>query len=313
MHLEQSFRFLKPCVRILYCLTLLLKTRMQEIRNILVAVDFSESSMNALDTAMHIAARHQSKVYILNVIDKSLDFGLNADEAYVSDSSIVNNAGNILNALAASLYKAHQILPAILLTEGFVFAEILKAAIQNRIELIVMGSHGASGYREFFIGSNTYNVFKNAHCPVLTIPPQKKWRQFKNVLYPVRPVSGALTRLDLLSGIVHQDQNQLNVLGLSYRKNEEDKNVLAQMISEMEEKYEHKPLNAKAIYNGRKNVAEDVLETSLQTSADLIVITPSLDITYKHFFVGPNMQRIINQAKVPVLSLKRIASPAYSL
>lgn len=275
-----------------------------------MAVDFSESSMNALETAMHVASRQKSNVYIINVIDKSLDFGLNAEDAYVSDSSIINNADNILNALAASLFKTHGILPHILLAKGFVFAEILKAAVQNGAELIIVGMHGASGYRECFIGSNTYNVFKNAHCPVLAIPQQKKWRSFKKVLYPVRPVSGALARLDLLSSLMHPSQSVLDVLGLSYRKNEEDKNALEQMVKEIGEKYDTKQFRANAIYNGSKNVAEDVLTTSSQTNADLVVVTPSLDVTYKHFFVGPNMQRIIHHSKVPILSLKRIAVPA---
>jgi nucleotide-binding universal stress UspA family protein len=283
---------------------------MQKIRNILVAVDFGEASMNALETAMIIGARHKADITIINVIDKSLDFVINAENAYVSDSSILNNAGNILNALANSLQMAHGIMPKVLLTEGFVFAEILKASLHLKSELIVMGTHGASGYRECFIGSNTYNVFKHSYCPVLTIPPQKKYKQFKKVLFPVRPVNGALARFDFLLSLIHSNSS-LEVLGLSHRKNDDDKSMLEQLVKDAEEKISSDKMTTKAVYNGKQNVAQDVLETSLQLQSDLIVVSSTIDVTFKHFFVGPNTQRIINQAKVPVLSLRRLATPTF--
>lgn len=42
-----------------------------------------------------------------------------------------------------------------------------------------------------------------------------------------------------------------------------------------------------------------------QIAVDLILLTPSIDITYKQQFIGPHTQRIIHQAKVPVLIMKR--------
>lgn len=54
-----------------------------------------------------------------------------------------------------------------------------------------MGTHGASGFREFFIGTNAFAVVKHAPCPVLTVPPNRKWESFSNILFPVRNTARA--------------------------------------------------------------------------------------------------------------------------
>jgi nucleotide-binding universal stress UspA family protein len=78
------------------------------------------------------------------------------------------------------------------------------------------------------------------------------------------------------------------------------------MIDELKDKLEGDNVKVSAKYNYGKNVADDVLVAAEQTKADLVVITPLVDVANKHFFVGPNSQRIINHARVPVLSVRRI-------
>ena len=56
---------------------------------------------------------------------------------------------------------------------------IIKTASDNDVDLIIMGTHGASGVREFFIGSTAQQVIKISSCPVLTVPSNQKVVNFK--------------------------------------------------------------------------------------------------------------------------------------
>ncbi len=279
------------------------------IRNILVPVDFSETSLNALETALTIARRHQSTVQILHVIDNTFDFTL-AGDGYNTSSNFLDNSSDILQALAGSIYQKHQIMPAVISEEGHVSNCIVKNAITQKADLMVMGTHGASGIREGFIGSNAYGVIKHASCPVLTIPPKKKWGDFKRVLFPVKPISSALSRYEFVRELIARTNCSLEVLGLSCSRSGNDAEVIAEMIDEFKDTLAADKVHVSTKYNYGKNVADDVLKTAAGLKADLIVLTPLVDVTNKHFFVGPNTQRIVNYARVPVLSVRRITTPS---
>jgi hypothetical protein len=71
--------------------------------------------------------------------------------------------------------------------EGIPGQIIVKTAWKIKIDLVIMGTQGVSGFRDFFIGSTSYYVIKRASCPVLCIPEGKKWFEFNKILFPVRP------------------------------------------------------------------------------------------------------------------------------
>jgi nucleotide-binding universal stress UspA family protein len=280
------------------------------IKNILVPVDFGENSLNALETAIAIAKLHGATLHLLHVVDNSFDF-LSHGDTYIAMSSITSNSGDILQALAGSLAQKHKVMPKVLLVEGCVYQTIVKEGIAHTADLIVMGTHGASGQRDAFVGTNTYNVFKHAHCAVLAIPGGRKWSQFRRVLFPVRLVVGALARYDFVRGLLNPGAASLEVLGLSYNKNENEKSMMEDLVSEIKDKLNEDKVAANISCLSGRNIVDNILTHSEQKSTDLIVISPSVDIASKHFYIGPNAQRIIHQAKVPVLNVKRVAVPAF--
>lgn len=64
-----------------------------------------------------------------------------------------------------------------------VFSELNNVAKEQNIDLIVMGSHGSTGFNEIFIGSNTEKVVRNSDVPVLVIKEQKSNFIIKNILF----------------------------------------------------------------------------------------------------------------------------------
>jgi nucleotide-binding universal stress UspA family protein len=142
-----------------------------KINNVLVPVDLSESSLNALDTAVNIAKKHQAGLKILYVEEYSFRTMQDVSSSYFANTI---NSADIINALVGAIQHRHSIKPVVLQEEGNVSDMIIKTSFLHHTDLIVMGSHGASGYRDGFIGNNTYNVIKYAACPVLSVPHKKK-------------------------------------------------------------------------------------------------------------------------------------------
>jgi Universal stress protein UspA and related nucleotide-binding proteins len=269
------------------------------IQKILVPVDFSESSLNALETAIDIAARNKATIQILHVSDAII----HADNT--GNPNALENEKQIFDAMAGSILQKHGVSSEILFMEGFVGPTIVKTAFLNKPDLIVMGAHGASGFRELFIGSNTYYVVKFSACPVLIIPEGDKWLGFQRMLYPARTTYGALQRYEFVRNLVKGESSSLEFLGLSVNRDTEEENAMRSMADKLKVRKSEQKIQFAVTFSNEKNVAKEVLDYADRTNADLIVISPALDVVNKQFFVGPFSQRIINHAKVPVLHIHK--------
>ena len=266
-----------------------------KISKILVPIDLSESSFNALDTAAMLAKKHNAILFLLSVKETLA--------AKAEASSL-----DILMALAGAVSHTDDIDPIILEGEGCVVECIVRTTLEKGCDLVVMGTHGASGYRDGFIGSNTYRTIKYSPCPVLSVPPKRKYSSFKKILYPIRPVAGALTRYDTVSKFLAGNAS-MEVMGLSYKAAEEDTGLLDKIVDEINPRLIADRIKVKTVWGQGTALADVVLNYAQQALPDLIVVTSVLDVVSKSNYVGPYAQKIINCAKAPVLSTKKVGVP----
>lgn len=271
------------------------------IQNILVPMDLSETSLNALHTAVSLAKKHRADVHLLYV-EEALPgaFDSHADVFLSSQANM-----DVLIALAGSVNQAEGILPTVMEEEGNVVECIIRAGIKTQCDLIVMGTHGASGFRDGFIGTNAYNVIKYSACPVLTIPPKRKFTSFKKILFPIKPISGAFLPYDVASHFLASN-SLIDVLGLSYLKIERETDVLDKIVEEFRDRWENEKVKIQTAWSQGTSVANDILQFAQQTAPELIVLTSVLDAIPKANFIGPNAQKVINGSRVPVLHIKKM-------
>ena len=138
---------------------------------ILVPIDFSETSLAALDTGVLLAAQLDAKMILLSV----------TEPYYLVDSSAVphfdleGTRARLREVLEEKARKWSREIPfstkncEVLALEGLIVDEILRAAVQMRADLIVMGTHGRKGWARAVLGSVTEQVLRRAPCPVLAI------------------------------------------------------------------------------------------------------------------------------------------------
>jgi nucleotide-binding universal stress UspA family protein len=146
---------------------------MIEIRRILCPIDFSDFSRRALDHAVVVAKWYESTITLVHVSP------IVPLAAYAPGSGVVPSANLSPEDRAALLASLKQFAAPDAaagvpfdyeLAEGGAAAQILNAAETLSSDLIVMGTHGRSGFERMILGSVTEKVLRKAACPVLSVP-----------------------------------------------------------------------------------------------------------------------------------------------
>jgi nucleotide-binding universal stress UspA family protein len=141
------------------------------LRRILVPLDFSGKSRQALDFAVPLAEQYGGKIFLLHVVEPTYSFPPYPGEvgvAAVNTRPIAKAAKEKLSALAAEVVSP-DLLGRAMVRVGRAYLEIIAAADELEADLIAMTTHGHTGFKHVFLGSTAEHVVRHAHCPVLTV------------------------------------------------------------------------------------------------------------------------------------------------
>jgi len=141
------------------------------IRQILVPVDYSEHSRNALAHAKSIAAEYRATIRVLHIIEPGVhpSFSLAGGPSVLArDPEIEAKAASEMKQLVAET-PGRDVPVEIHVMEGRAPVDIIGFAKRNDIDLIVMASHGLTGIEHFLLGSVAEKVIRMAPCPVFTV------------------------------------------------------------------------------------------------------------------------------------------------
>lgn len=273
----------------------------KKIERILAAVDFSEPSLNALDTAVSLAQKCDAELDIVHIKENMPELiGLGV----TMSNSVTDNSSSILTAVSNEIDKKSGIACSIVEKNGHAVDEIIRCAIENESNLIIMGTYGASGYRKGYIGTTVYNVIKYAPCPVLIVPTGKKWTSFYAPLLPVRPVLTSMRHYDIIREFMPEN-SVLHILGLNTPEGDLSEKELMNSLSSIKEKLKADKITANVQWTFGNLMFQHIQEHIAKNSSDLIIITPAIDVSNKPFFIGPNAHPIISHARVPILVINK--------
>jgi nucleotide-binding universal stress UspA family protein len=157
-------------------------TRVQ-VRNILFATDLSPAGLAACPYAAEMAKRFGAQLYALHVVTPA-----------VNPMTEPATWAVLEKASEAEAEKERQILrkafpgiqPEVLIEEGGLWTVLASALEKYQIDLIILGTHGRTGVKKFFLGSVAEEIFRKAACPVLTIGPS---------FIGERPSNGSITEI----------------------------------------------------------------------------------------------------------------------
>jgi nucleotide-binding universal stress UspA family protein len=140
------------------------------LKHILVPVDFSLSSIRALEYAMEFARQFGARLTLLHVVEPALypDSHLKAPVAEETNQNLLQAARERLEEFRVD--KVREIVPAeTLVRMGRAYSEIPDTAKALGADLVVVGTSGHPGLKQVVMGSTAERVVRNAPCPVLTV------------------------------------------------------------------------------------------------------------------------------------------------
>ena len=143
------------------------------MKNIIVPTDFSKNSVNALKYAIKVANQFGSVIHLVNGIDNISAVGIYSDVGKMINETAMISLSDVVNKVSGTLVK-----PAIIISKtlrGETISAICDYGVEVNADLIIMGTQGASGLKEVFIGTTAQGVIKKAKVPVLVIPSDAKF------------------------------------------------------------------------------------------------------------------------------------------
>lgn len=272
-----------------------------EIKKILVPINYDEISKNALDLAITISRRHNAIIQLIHVVDsyQYISFSRHGLLINFSKKAIISSETRRLRRFANEVLDSPTDLYSVECRAGDISRAIVEAAHDLESDLIIMGINGTSGIS----GSEAFEIVETASCPVLTVPKRQPLTEFKEVLFPVRPVTGALEKYDFVKKIIHNDKAHLTVLGLINEEESGQTNLFTESITDLEIRLLQDKINADMVFVNTDSAAETVLNKCQHLAIDLIVITAKPDNENLGFFMESYAKQIIHKAKVPVLAI----------
>ncbi len=277
------------------------------VQKILVPIDFSEASLNALNTAIFMAQRQHAQIILFHVVN-TYSILPNPDHDIIYDSNLeklLDEHLKNIRKLADKITNQYFVDCRAFIRTGLVSSEILRASIDFYADIIVLSTYSTSSTNNHFrIGSNTLSVIKNANCPVLTVPPEQKFEKFSTILYPIRPVKGALEQYDLAKTILRENKAELIVVGMVDNTHKESFELLNQETALLNQKLKEDNLKAQSYFYFSQDMPNKILEKAQDFQADLLVLTATLDHKVQDYYLGPFVERILHFAKIPVLSIR---------
>lgn len=275
------------------------------MKKIIVPIDFSEYSEYALEAAAILAKKNNAEIFALHMLEMS-----NAVYTTTGESE----QPKMLFYLRLAEQKFQEFLKRDFL-EGVkvtpivknfkVFSEVSEVAEDQGADLIVMGSHGVSGFTEVFVGSNTEKVVRHSKLPVLVIKQKPSHLNFENVVYAsdfseqsVDVYKRALNTLGVDSKV---NLLYVNVPGENFKSTAEMEQNVANFLLKAEGNMNN--LN-KVHYVSDYSIQKGIINFSNVSGADLIVMPTHGRKGLAHFFEGSISEDMANRANLPVMTFK---------
>lgn len=281
-----------------------------KIEKILIPTDFSETSLLAVEHAAYVARTFQAELVLLHVVEKHWEkFNIVVPEMRIAaPDDIITIIEKRLEELAKSIFLDYGVKSYCITANGTIFSEILSISKEQEIDLIVMGTHGTSGFVEFFLGSNAYKVVNSSDCPVLTVNTHATKIGFDSIVLPIDNSAHSRHKVNKAIAIARQFSSIIHVLGLADFTDEKELGIFEIKIEQVEDYIRKCNIVCnKQIIRGN-NQATMTLDYAQQINTDLIVIMTDQDENISGRLLGTYAQQIVNHSKIPVMSVQPIPS-----
>jgi nucleotide-binding universal stress UspA family protein len=268
----------------------------------LVPVDFSEISLNALEHAAQTAKHFDNDLIILSIVEENLltsIFSNNEEkEAQAREKTIPE-----LEKLAISIEEKYGVSCKPEVRVGRIYKTVIETAVEFGCDCIIMGTHGASGFTRI-VGSNAGKVINYSTVPVIVVKSNKVNNAYKNIVFPLDLSVESKQKVKMA---IHLGKAYKSTIHILYNKVSDEflNNKMIANLHQVENIFIENGIEftVKEVDESSSDFAEETLKFAEYSQADLIMImTQSEDKAFTEYLIDTYAQRIVNaEGTVPVM------------
>lgn len=275
-----------------------------KLNTILVPTDFSETAQNALIHAISLSKKSFAKIVLLHVVESPV-FVSPIDmlsTGYIITQMNDDSKAN-LKFMSDKLVKEHNIEIEIASYSGNVFDNIIQAAYIYDADLIVMGSNGATGLKEWLFGSTAFNVVDTALVPVLTFSLNSNKCNFKKIIFPYNENLLTLKKIEQVMVIAKTFNAKILLLGVTNSSLFSSLSILRIKGNNMQKIFADEDISSSLSLKIGEDYADEILKFAKSENADIITVVASKNHSiYKNFKLKPD-RKLVNYSEIPVLCI----------
>ncbi len=271
------------------------------MKQILVAIDFSKNSIQALEYAISIANIVKAHIMMVWVDKPDTEDSIykNTDNEHRHEAKL--RFEELVAKYSKSLKKGTL---SYKLRKGKVYKEVANQAKYNDAYLIIAGSHGVSGFESFMIGSNASKIVTYSPCPVVTLRETYSAKKIiKKIVLPVDNSSSTRQKVPFAMELAQCFGSEIHVLEV---QSSTLKSIRAKVTSytAQVEKFltENKVQHVVKSVDG-SNITTAIIKYAEAEKADLIIIMTEQEEETANIWLGPYAMQMVNNSPIPVLSI----------
>lgn len=275
---------------------------------ILVPCDFSKISNNAALYAAKFAKKINAEIILFNVTDfrlpPNVQVGFEADE--IEDLRFATRDCTLLVEKLKSTVQGVQISFEVVM--GFPMESLIENyAVDNKIDLIVMGTKGASGLKKALFGSNAVNLINRSSIPIITVPEYGRFNNLKHIVFAsdtsdMLKIQPRIQKIVLLAQLFDASIYIFHVLP-QYPQDSNEKIDVMKIKDTLINKYNYKKISFHVSHND--DVVEAINDFVADKKTDLLAMFTH-DITFFENVFNTSISReMAFHSLVPLLTIKK--------
>jgi len=271
------------------------------MKKILVAIDFSDCSINALEHAITIAdkANVGIKMVWVNKPESSREVFTEGPETL---SSLVEDRFEELKEKYKDMLEVDSL--EFKIREGKIYKEIIAEADEEDVFLIMAGTHGSSGFEEFWMGSNAYRIVTSVRKPIVTIRGGIKiGRNLTKIVLPIDSTIETRQKVPFTAYLASIFNAEVHILSVYTSKVKSIMNRVDNYSEQVMKHLEEENISYVLESQHTTNLTDLAIEYAQSIEANLISIMTEQERTTKNLWLGTYAQQMVNHSPIPVLCI----------
>jgi nucleotide-binding universal stress UspA family protein len=267
------------------------------MKNFIIPIDFSLDSLNGLKMALLFSQKTKINIQMINVLPKITESDKSEWEAEHNKTEEKFTA--LLEEFRPQLKNDSTL--EYVIAHGRIYQEVVTLAEKFPDSVIAASTHGASGFQELFIGSNTFRIISSTETPVITLRKLGCPETIRRIVMPIDLSVDSRQKVPFTTEMAHLLQAEVHVVGIHTMRGLINKRKIRSYISQVSGYVQMKaPCETNEVFGD--NAAELITNYAGSVKADLISITTERP-SGLNLLIGNTVHNILNRSEVPVLCL----------